>query len=406
MGQSERRAVIVGIGETAYTKRGGTTTSEYQLGLEAILAAIDDAGFQRSDVDGFSIFADERTHPANVAGDLGIPELKFATETMMPGGGGACSAIQEAAMAIEQGYAECVVVYRSLCQGQFQRIGQIMAARIRDADGPTVLDTFSEDEAANGFTLPFGLLGPSLVFALPMQRHMARYGTTSAQLGHVAAAIREHANRNPRAIMYDKPLTVDDHQNSRLVVSPWHLFDCCLETDGACAVVVTTPERAADARKKGATILASVQGVSASHMMGSTAQYSGKYADDFGSGGVLDLASRLWGRAQVSPSDIDVAQFYDNFTGVVLFGIEDFGFCERGESGPFVESGALRLGGSLPSTTAGGNLSESYLQGLTHVIEGVRQLRGESYSQVEGAELCFVNNAPGMPTSALVLAAS
>lgn len=399
-----RRACVVGIGETTYTKRGATTTPEYRLALEAILAAARDAGFAPSDIDGLCSYADERSSPIALAADLGMRELRFATETYMPGGGGACAAVQEAAMAVEQGYAECVVVYRSLCQGQFFRIGQIMAQRVRAVEAPTVIETADEDEATNGFSMPYGMMGPSILFAMPMQRHMAVYGTTSEQLGHVAVAIREHANRNPRAIMYDKPLTLSDHQQSRVVSSPWHLFDCCLETDGACAIVVTTPQRAADARQKQVTILAAEQGVSAGRFVSGAANYSGRYADDYITGGCRELARRLWIRAGVGPEDIDVAQFYDNFTGQVLFALEDFGFCKPGESGPFVESGALRLDGALPSTTAGGNLSEGYLQGLPHVIEGVRQLRGESSSQVPGAELCFVNSVPGMPSSALVLA--
>jgi acetyl-CoA acetyltransferase len=171
-------------------------------------------------------------------------------------------------------------------------------------------------------------------------------------------------------------------------------------------VVVTTYERARDAANGGSLVVAGATGSDAGHLMDSPAANAAAWADRATTGGMVDLASELWARAGVAPGDIDVAQLYDNFSGNVLLALEDFGFCEPGESGPFAASGALRWpDGALPTNTAGGNLSEGYLQGLNHVVEGVRQIRGESACQVAGAELCLVTSSPGIPTSALILGA-
>ncbi len=397
-----RRATIVGVGETAYVKRGEAKETEYTLALRAILAAVADAGLDASAVDGLSAFSDERSGHSLLAADLGLDELRFASTTAIPGGGGTCAAVTEAALAVESGLAETVVVYRSLCQGQFARIGRALAPTTpSDPDAP-LAETAVENEAMAAFIAPYGVFGPAVMFALPMRRHMERYGTTSEHLGHVAVTMRSYAAANPRSVMGDRPMTLEDHQASRLVADPYRLFDCCIETDGACAVVVTTEERAADLAAPPVTVVASAQGTSGAQL-GGAQQSAGRTADDYDTGGGRSVARALWARAGVTPGDIDVAQLYDNFTGHVLLGLEDYGFCQRGESGPFAASGALGPGGSLPTNTAGGNLSEAYMQGLNHVIEGVRQLRGTSTSQVAGAELCLVTSSPGIATSAVVL---
>lgn len=394
-------ACVVGIGETGYTKRGKATEREYVLACRAILAALSDAGIAPAEVDGLAPFADERSSPWTLASDLGLRELRFAATTAMPGGGGACGAMLEAALAVESGQAEVVVVYRSLCQGQFARIGRSGATDGHSS--PAVVETGLEADALQAFTAPFGVLGPSVMFALPMRRHMEVYGTTSEQLGHVAVTQRAHAGRNPRAVMGPRPLTLADHQGARMVADPYRLFDCCLETDGACAVVVTTAERASDTRGRPVAILAAAEGTDGAQL-GGAATNAGATAVGYAGGGGAGVAKRLFERAGVSPGDVDVAQLYDNFSGQVLLGLEDFGFCAPGEAGPWAQSGALAWPhGELPTNTAGGNLSEAYLQGLNHVIEGVRQLRGESTSQVADAQLCLVTSSPGIPTSAVLL---
>jgi len=395
------------VGETRYAKWGGITgTSEYQLAVEAILAAVADAGMTPDDVDGLASFAEDRNDATFVAADLGLPELRYASLSWLPGGGGACAAVANAAMAVESGAAEVVVVYRSLCQGQFRRFGQgpgNMSARVGPPRVPHVRRATSLLEAHVAFTMPFGMFSPPIAYAMVLRRHMHRFGTTVEQMGHVAVTTRVHAARNPRAVMGDRPMTIEDYLASRMVSEPFRLFDCCLENDGACAVVVTTAERAADAAKVPVTVLGSAQGALQGFGHG---QYSnvGMPDDDYTSSGARGVAARLWARAGVGPGDVDVAQIYDHFTGLVLLSLEDFGFCERGEGGPYAASGALAWpNGALPTNTHGGSLSEAYIHGLNHVVEGVRQMRGESTCQVQGAETCLVTSAAGVPTSALVL---
>jgi acetyl-CoA acetyltransferase len=406
-----RRARLVGVGETRYAKWGAVTeASEYQLAVQAVLAALADAGLTVDDVDGLASFADDRNEATFLAADLGIPELRYATMSWLPGGGGASAAVSNAATAVETGQAEVVVVYRALCQGQFRRFGRgpgnapAKSKPAAPARTPGVRRARSLLEAHVAFTMPFGMFGPPIAYAMVTRRHMHRFGTTAEHLGAVAVTTRAHAQRNPRAIMADRPMTMDDYLSSRPVSDPFRLFDCCLESDGACAVVVTTPERAAGTRHGGVTVLASAQGTLRGFGHG---QYSNVSMpdDDYTSAGARDVAARLWGRAGIGPSDVDVAEVYDHFTGLVLLSLEDFGFCARGESGPFVASGALSWPeGALPTNTHGGSLSEAYVHGLNHVVEGVRQLRGESTCQVDGAETCLVTSAAGVPTSALVLA--
>jgi len=395
------------VGETRYTKWGGITdASEYQLAVEAILAAVSDAGLRVAEVDGIASFAADRNEATFLAADLGIEELRYASMSWLPGGGGACAAVMNAAMAVETGAAEVVVVFRSLCQGQFTRFGRgpgnvdpPVAPRV-----PHVRKAKTLLEAHLAFTMPFGMFSPPIAYAMVLRRHMHLFGTTEEQMGTVAVTTRAHAARNPRAVMGSRPMSMEEYLSSRMVSEPFRLFDCCLENDGACAVVVTTAERARDLRKPAVSVLATAQGAPRGFGHG---QYSnvGMPDDDYASAGARKVATRLWARAGLAPADIDVAEIYDHFSGLVLLSLEDFGFCERGEGGPYVASGALSWpDGKLPTNTHGGSLSEAYIHGLNHVVEGVRQLRAESTCQVEGAETCLVTSAAGVPTSAMVLA--
>jgi acetyl-CoA acetyltransferase len=390
-------ACIAGVGETPYAKWGGLAgTSEHHLALQAILAAVADAGLDLDEVDGLASFADDRNNAVFVAADLGLPDLRHASMSWLPGGGGACAAVANAALAVEAGQARAVVVYRSLCQGQFHRFGQGPGPRRGSSRPPGLRRATGLLDAQAAFTMPFGMFSPPITYAMVMQRHMHRYGTTSEQMGNVAVRFRDHATRNPRAVLGGSPLTLEQHQSSRLVAEPFHLFDCCMENDGACAVVVTGAERAADAAKPVVEIIATAQGNPGDYGHG---QYVNAYVDDdlYTSGGGRTVAADLWARAGIGPDDLDVAMIYDHFTGLVLLTMEDYGFCERGEGGPwFAET-------TLPMNTHGGSLSEAYIHGLNHVVEGVRQLRGESTTPVPGAETCLVTSAAGVPTSALVL---
>ena len=404
------RAHLVGIGESEYARWGkiGDVT-EHAIACQAILRAVEDAGLTMDDVDGMASFAEDRNDGIFLAAELGIPELRFSNMVWMPGGGGGCAAVANAAMAVESGQAEVVVVYRSLCQGQYFRFGQGGPPR-EDPDAeavpPTVQQAANPMLASIGFTMPYGLLNAAAAYALPTRRHMHLYGTTSEQLGMIAVTFREHASRNPRAVMGQRPLTLEDHQNSPMIADPHRLFDCCLESDGACAVVVTSAERARDLNKPPVEVLASAQGTPKGFAFGPFSNAS--VADEiYATGACESLAKRLYGEAGVGPSDIDVAQIYDHFTGCVLMQLEDYGFCKRGEGGPFIESGALSVhAGGLPTNTHGGSLSEAYIHGLNHVVEGVRSLRGESANPVDGAQVCLVTSAACVPSSALILGRS
>ncbi len=400
------RAHIVGVGESQYTRWGkiGEVT-EHALACQAIQRAVADAGLSMDDVDGLASFAEDRNEAVFLAAELGLPALRFGNMVWMPGGGGGCAAIANAAMAVETGQAEVVVVYRSLCQGQFFRFGSppVNADDSAEPQPPTLKQANSLMLASLGFTMPYGLLMAAAAYALPTRRHMHLYGTTSEQLGRIAVTFREHANRNPRAVMGGRPMTLADHQASPMIADPHRLFDCCLESDGACAVVVTSEERARDLAKRPVEILASEQGAPKGYAFGPFTNAS--IADElYATGGCEEMAGRLWGKSGLGPRDVDVAQLYDHFTGCVLMQLEDYGFCKRGEGGPFIEGGALSWhGGSLPTNTHGGSLSEAYIHGLNHVVEGVRSLRGESSSPVENAEVCLVTSAACVPSSAVLL---
>jgi acetyl-CoA acetyltransferase len=230
---------------------------------------------------------------------------------------------------------------------------------------------------------------------------MIEFGTTEEQLGHIALACRARANANPAAQMADRPLTMDDYLSARIISSPLRLFDYCLETDGACAVVVTGAERAADGPQPPALIRAVAQSAGPEPQVGFL--YPTLLRESLTTQTSKSVAETLYRRAGLGPGDVDVAQFYDCFTITVLLQLEDYGFCAKGEGGPFAASGAIDKGGSLPVNTSGGHLSEGYIHGLNHIVEGVRQVRGTSTSQVPGAEVCLVTSGLPVTTSALIL---
>lgn len=377
----------MGVGESAYWRWGKAPKSELALTCDAILAACADAGLKPAKLDGFASYSEDRNEPALLMEALGTENLRLGSMVWGGGGGGSCGALAHAAAAVEAGYANTVVAFRGLAQGQYFRFG-----------------TFHPWSPQADFTAPFGLFSPAQLFALIARRHMHEFGTTSEQMAAVALACRAHARRNPRAVMRAE-LTIEMHQASRLIADPLRLYDCCLESDGACAAIVTTAERARDLKARPVRVLAAGQG--AMHRWG-TGMLGGHNMPDaiYASAGQKALAAELFGRAGVGPADVDVAQLYDAFTPTVLFTLEDFGFCARGEAGPFAASGALNWpDGALPVNTAGGNLSEAYIHGFNLIAEGVRQLRGESTSQVEGAEVCVVSGGESVnPTSAAILA--
>ena len=302
--------------------------------------------------------------------------------------------VGQAVGAILSGQATTVLVFRSLNGRSGRRFGQ------SPVEGARVGGAGSYDE----LFAPYGLLTPGQVFALMAQRHMVEFGTTPKQLGHIALACRARANANPAAQMHDRPLTMDDYLAARMISEPLRLFDFCLETDGACAVVVTAADRAADRPNPPVLIRAVAQGSLPDPQPG--IQFPVLMRESITQLPAKVVAETLYRRAGLGPDDIDVAQIYDCFTITVLLQLEDWGFCKKGEGGQFVASGEIDLGGSVPINTGGGHMSEGYIHGMNHIVEGVRQIRGTSTSQVAGAEVCLVTSTPLPPGSAVILRAA
>jgi len=370
------KCAIVGVGETKYTRDSGRT--ELNLAVEAAKMAIADAGLVPEDIDGIVRFTADSTSQAELAACLGIPYLRFYGE-LGPLGGAACGLVTQAALAVSQGMANHVLVFRSVNGRSGRRYG-------------SGLVTTGRGEKSSGFTEPYGLLVPGQSSALRFRRHMHEFGTTVEQLGAVAVAFRKHACLNPKAIMHDRPITMDDYFNSKMFFDPLRMFDCALEADGACAFVVTSAERAANLMHRPVMIMSAAQALLAEQ---------GSFTYSWEDSGGVRLAPRLFSEAGVTPQDIDVVGFYDHFSPVIITKLEDYGFCKRGEGGPFVEDGRIEVGGELPVNTSGGHLSEAYMQGMNQIIEVVRQLRGQSPAQVEKAELGLVDSGDG--SGALIL---
>jgi acetyl-CoA acetyltransferase len=375
-------AVVAGVGESAYYFRGKAPETEFQLACIAIRNAVEDAGLQMSDVDGIVSYMD-RNEPVRLSTALGTGDLNWTAQTFGGGGNGAGAAVTLADAAISAGYAECVVAFRALAQGQFSRYGQ--AGRMRRSTGQLA------------YTAPYGMLTPAQTTALQTMRFMHEHGVTQDSLAEVALGAYAHAQHNPRAIRYGTPLTREEYHASRWIAEPFHLYDCCPENDGAAAIVVTTAERAKDLRQPGAGIVAAAHGLE---------RGDGRAAfndTNFPTAHHRHVGRQLWARAGVTPADVPVAQFYENFTGPVLMAIAEMGFCAPGELNDFVADGGIQWGGRLPINTAGGNLGEAYIHGFGNVVEAVRQIRGESTRQVDGAELSLSVSGPNYaPGSALL----
>ena len=382
------RIAVVGIGETPYLRHGAATASEFELCCQAVLASADDAGIEVGEIDGFCSFANERQEPVVLQQTLGIPALRFSNIVWGAGGGGASAAVLNAALALHAGICRYVVVYRSICQGQFERFGHY---RVRPW--------------GSQWMAPYGLMSPAQMVALTFRRYLHENAASESHLAEIALAFRAHAQRNPRALTYGRPLSIDDYLQSRLIAEPFRALDCCLETDGACALILATREQARGLRSRPVRLLAAAQASGPGWGQGPMGSHN-MPLEDYASVNSRLLARDLFAMAGLTPADIDVAQIYDAFTGVVTMALEDFGLCGRGEAPAFIAQGGLRWpDGRLPTNTAGGLLSESYLQGLNLVIEGVRQMRGESTSQVDRARTCLVTSGgANAHKSAVILA--
>jgi len=375
-------AAIAGVGYTEFSRNSGVST--LTLALRAIMAALEDAGLPPDRVDGIATHrVGDSIQAAIVAQAMGITDLHYFTDHF-GGGGSSHAVVGQAALAVASGVADYVVCYRAINARSEFRMG---------GTGRPAVDSIETQ-----YQVPYGYVAPPQQYAMVASAYMHRYGVTEEHLGAVALTQRAYAAANERALMRT-PLTYEDYLASRWVAEPFRLLDCCLETDGAVAILVCSAERARDLARRPALIRAAAWG-------GGQTLLSNRQPEA-GTSSAARMAPRLFGIAGLTPGDIDLAMIYDCFTAAVPLQLEDYGFCAKGEGGEFVLSGATALGGSLPVNTHGGFLSEGYVHGWNHIAEAVQQLRGAAGErQVAGADIALSTGAPGYVggvTSALIL---
>jgi acetyl-CoA acetyltransferase len=381
------RAAVVGIGATEFSKASGR--SELSLACEAVQSAIADAGLLPSDVDGMVTFSTDDNPDIDIARSVGIGALRFFSRVHY-GGGAACGTIVHAAMAVATGVADVVVCYRAFNERSGRRFG----AGVQD-----IPNEATAERAQFSWTSPAGLLTPASWVAMVAQRYLHDYGATSEDFGRVAVADRRHASTNPAAWFYQQPITLADHQDSRWIVEPLHLLDCCQESDGGQAIVVTSLERARDLPNPPAVIVAGAQGTGEEQWT-----MTSFYRPDIAHlPEMATVAAELWASSGLGPQDIQTAVLYDHFTPYVLMQLEAFGFCGRGEAAGFISDVGIDIDGGLPLNTHGGQLGEAYIHGMNGIAEGVRQVRGSSVNQVNDVEHVLVTAGTGVPTSGLIL---
>ncbi len=376
------KTAIVGIGATEFSADSGR--SEQCLAAEAVLAALGDAGLGPDDVDGIVNSDFDTTNQIDVINSVGLRNIQ-GYATIGHGGGSPCGTVAQAAMMVASGACNCVVAYRSLNERSGHRYGSSEPI----ASFPWVY----------GLHAPYGLIVPAEWTAMHARRRMIEFGDTREQWAEVPVAFRANANRNPRAVMRDKPLTREDYLAAPILAEPLCRYDYCLETDGAVAYVVTSAARARTLPTVPAYIHTAVQATSFPIWY-----QTNWYRSSLTTGSeVVAMGESLWRRSGLGPRNIDVAQIYDHFAPLVLTSLEDLGFCRKGEGAQFVAEGRIGCGGELPLNTAGGLLSEGYIHGWNLIAEGVRQVRGTSTTQVEDVEFSLVTSCWGAPTSAVIL---
>lgn len=368
------QACVVGVGETPYCRKPGSGKSELRLLLDAALAAVADAGIDVTQIDGI-MTPIMGASAEDFAANLGLENVRYAVQVNM-GGASPVSSLQSAAMAVSYGVADYVLVSAGW--------NGYSGSRGRDA----AIDFDAEFHMAatlRDYYVPFGSCAPPQFYALMARRHMHEFETPPEALGAVAVACRKHAHLNERAVMRGRTLTMDDYLAADWITEPYRLLDCCIETDGAAAVIVTSAERARALTMHEPVYITGV------------AEGRPYPADDIVNRadmltiGLTHAAPLAYEMAGLGPEDLDFAEIYDCFTFEVLQQLEEAGICPRGESGSFVEDGAIELGGRLPVNTHGGLLSEAHVMGMNHVVEAVRQLRHEAGArQVHGARVGLV----------------
>ena len=381
------KTAVVGIGATEFSKKSGRST--LRLAVECCDAAISDAGLAPGQIDGMVGFTVEENHEIDVARCLGIKELTHFSR-IHHSGGAACGTIHQAAMAVHSGACDYALVYRAFNERSETRFGAGVQG-LDNSPTPIMVDF--------GWCLPFGMLTPASWVAMFATRYMHQYGATSEDFGRVSVADRRHAATNPNAFFYQRPITLEDHQASRWIVKPLHLLDCCQESDGGQALVITTLERARDLPNKPVMISSAAQGSGDDQQM-----MKSYYREDITGIPEMGLCARqLWADTGLGPDDIQAAIVYDHFTPLVLPQLEEFGFCKPGEAKDFMRDGNIELGGRLPINTNGGQLGEAYIHGMNGVAEAVRLVRGTSVNQVPDVENVLVTGGTAVPPSAAIL---
>lgn len=377
------KCAISGIGQTTYTKASGRTVLD--LASEACLKAANDAGVPLDEIDGIISFNFNDSVPAiAVASSLGIPHAMHAVD-YAAGGNGANLIVLAATAAIEAGLAKNVLVYRAMNGRSGFRLG---GGRDMNARGITQ------------YTAPFGWITYPQAMAMWCRRHMVKYGTTAEQLGKIAMTFRDNASLNEQA-MQRMPMTMDDYMSSRMIVDPLRMLDICLESDGACAILVTGSEHAKDLKHKPVYITGGAYGGGLNQ---GDDLFDALRWPDHSSNFAACISDDLWASAGLKPSDVDVAEIYDCFTYTVVMALEGLGFCKPGEGGAFVDDGHIARSGSLPVNTHGGLLSEAYIHGFNHVLEAVKQLRGDAGArQIDDAKVALTTAGAMTCGSAMLL---
>jgi acetyl-CoA acetyltransferase len=370
-------AAIAGVGHTEFSRAAGR--SELQLATEAISAALDEVGLSPADVDGIVSYTIDPVEETELVRSIGFQEIGYSSRIPY-GGGGSMGTLLHAATAIASGAAEVVVAYRAIRA----RSGATRFGAAKSASSPTSQHSGS---TAMQWALPFGVMTPASWMSFNATRYMHRYGVTSRDIGKAVVQLRAYALNNPAAWGYQRPMTLEDHQNSRWIAEPsMRLFDCCQETDGSVALIITSTERARDLTSVPVQIAAAAgaalfeQEIASDHYLPDLATMAGSVA----------LGNRLFGDFGFTRDDIDVAMIYDAFSPILLMQLEGLGFCGPGEAKDFIAEGNLGPDGKLPTNTNGGLIGEGYIHGLNLVLEAVRQLRGTAVNQIAGPATALV----------------
>lgn len=387
MSRLKDRAAIVGIGATEFSKNSGR--SEMRMAVEAVQAALADAGLSPEEVNGMCAVTMENNDEVELARNIGANELKFWARTNVSGGG-TLGPILHAAMAVETGVADVVVCYRALNERSEYRFGA--AVTHLEPTATNILQSFHAFQ---------GIQSAAAMMALSIQRYMYETGATPEDFAHVAVAARKHAATNPAAHFYGRPLSFDDYMASRMIADPLRLFDICMESDAAVAVVITSSQRARELRQTPVLIRAAAQ-ASPKGMSYFTNYYRDNIAPIDES---RRLGEQLYAAGGLTPADIDAAIIYDHFGPAILPALEAFGFCKPGQAKEFVRHGNIEIGGSMPVNTHGGQVGEAYVHGMNGVSEAVRQIRGTAANQVSGARNVLVTSGSFAPTTGAILSA-